>query len=83
MKPLDSSGPSAGLDSLAEDIDQLKYDVGELKDLLSMQAGDVIPVEMPDHMVLCANGVPTFKSKLGAVKGNLALQILGPVARPR
>ena len=55
----------------------------KLKDLLSMQAGDVIPVEMPDHMVLCANGVPTFKSKLGAVKGNLALQILGPVARPR
>ena len=55
----------------------------KLKDLLSMQAGDVIPVEMPDHMVLCANGVPTFKSKLGAVKGNLALQILGPVALPR
>lgn len=55
----------------------------KLKDLLSMQAGDVIPVEMPDHMVLCANGVPTFKSKLGAVKGNLALQILGPVARSR
>ncbi|MGI3131234.1 flagellar motor switch protein FliM [Halopseudomonas pachastrellae] len=54
-----------------------------LKDLLSMQAGDVIPVEMPEHMVLCANGVPTFKSKLGSVKGNLALQILGPVVRPR
>jgi flagellar motor switch protein FliM len=48
-----------------------------------MQAGDVIPVEMPDYMVLCANGVPTFKSKLGSVKGNLALQILGPVTRPR
>lgn len=48
-----------------------------------MQAGDVIPVELPDYMVLCANGVPTFKAKLGSVKGNLALQILGPVARPR
>ncbi|GGE31475.1 flagellar motor switch protein FliM [Halopseudomonas oceani] len=55
----------------------------KLKDLLSMQPGDVIPVEMPDYMVLCANGVPTFKSKLGSVKGNLALQILGPLARPR
>ncbi len=55
----------------------------KLRDLLSMQAGDVIPVEMPDYMVLCANGVPTFKSKLGSVKGNLALQILGPVMRPR
>jgi flagellar motor switch protein FliM len=28
----------------------------KLKDLLSMQAGDVIPVELPDYMVLCANG---------------------------
>lgn len=55
----------------------------KLRDLLSMQPGDVIPVEMPEHMVLCANGVPAFKSKLGSVKGNLALQILGPLARPR
>lgn len=55
----------------------------KLKDLLSMQPGDVIPVELPEHMVLCANGVPTFKAKLGSVKGNLALQILGPITRPR
>ncbi|PAU87789.1 flagellar motor switch protein FliM [Pseudomonas jilinensis] len=55
----------------------------KVRDLLSMQVGDVIPVELPEHMVLCANGVPTFKAKLGAVKGNLALQILGPVPRPR
>merc|ERR1719436_2086999 len=33
LKPLDASGPSAGLDTMAEDLDQLKYDVGELKDL--------------------------------------------------
>merc|ERR1719382_875762 len=33
MKPLDAAGPSAGLDTMAEDLDQLKYDVGELKDL--------------------------------------------------
>ena len=35
IKPLDSAGASAGLDTMAEDLDQLKYDVGELKDLLS------------------------------------------------
>ena len=55
----------------------------KLRDLLNMQAGDVIPVEMPEHMVLCANGVPTFKARLGASRGNLALQILGPIKRPR
>lgn len=55
----------------------------KLRDLLSMQPGDVIPVEMPEHMVLCANGVPTFKARLGSARGNLALQILGPITRPR
>lgn len=55
----------------------------KLRDLLSMQPGDVIPVEMPEHMVLCANGVPTFRARLGSARGNLALQILGPITRPR
>merc|ERR1719401_2690966 len=41
MKPLDAAGPSAGLDTMAEDLDQLKYDVGELKDLLSNNKGEV------------------------------------------
>ena len=36
MKPLDAAGPSAGLDTMAEDLDQLKYDVGELKDAMRM-----------------------------------------------
>ncbi|WP_204275520.1 FliM/FliN family flagellar motor switch protein, partial [Enterobacter hormaechei] len=48
-----------------------------------MQPGDVIPVEMPEHMVMRANGVPAFKVKLGAHKGNLALQILEAVERSR
>lgn len=54
-----------------------------LRELLSMQPGDVIPVELPETMVLRANGVPTFKVKLGSHKGNLALQVLGPVERTR
>jgi len=32
VKPMDATGASAGLDTMAEDLDQLKYDVGELKD---------------------------------------------------
>ena len=54
-----------------------------LREILNMQPGDVIPVELPEHMVMRANGVPTFKVKLGAHKGNLALQVLEPVERPR
>ena len=55
----------------------------KLRDILHMQPGDVIPVEMPEDMIMRANGVPAFKVKLGAHKGNLALQILEPVERLR
>ncbi|MDE1194014.1 flagellar motor switch protein FliM [Pseudomonas sp. Bc-h] len=53
----------------------------KLRDVLHMQPGDVIPVELPDHLVMRANGVPTFKVKLGSHKGNLALQVVEPVER--
>ena len=55
----------------------------KLRDILNMQPGDVIPVEMPENMLLRANGVPTFKVKLGAHHGNLALQVLGPIQKKR
>ncbi|MEG6699091.1 FliM/FliN family flagellar motor switch protein, partial [Pseudomonas aeruginosa] len=53
------------------------------RDILHMQPGDVIPVEMQEHMVMRSNGVPAFKVKLGAHKGKLALQILEAVERSR
>jgi flagellar motor switch protein FliM len=55
----------------------------KLRDILHMAPGDVIPVELPEDVILRANGVPTFKVKLGAHKGNLALQVLEPMQRPR
>jgi flagellar motor switch protein FliM len=52
-----------------------------LRDILHMQPGDVIPVEMPEEMIMRANGVPTFKVKMGSHKGNLALQVIEPIER--
>ncbi|EXF93865.1 flagellar motor switch protein FliM [Pseudomonas fluorescens HK44] len=52
-----------------------------LRDILHMQPGDVIPVEMPEEMIMRANGVPTFKVKMGSHKGNLALQVIEPIGR--
>ncbi|MCS3470320.1 flagellar motor switch protein FliM [Pseudomonas sp. Pseusp122] len=52
-----------------------------LRDILHMQPGDVIPVELPEHLVMRANGVPSFKVKLGSHKGNLALQVIEPIER--
>jgi len=52
-----------------------------LRDILHMRPGDVIPVELGDSLVLRANGVPSFKVKLGSHKGNMALQVIEPIAR--
>ncbi len=52
-----------------------------LRDILDLQKGDVIPVDMPQKLVLTANGVPVLHAKLGRSKGNLALQILEKIPR--
>lgn len=52
-----------------------------LRDILHMQPGDVIPVDMPEEMIMRANGVPAFKVKMGSHKGNLALQVIEPIVR--
>ena len=52
-----------------------------LRDILHMQPGDVIPIELEDELVMRANGVPSFKVKLGSHNGNLALQVVEPIGR--
>ncbi|AZE68431.1 MULTISPECIES: flagellar motor switch protein FliM [Pseudomonas fluorescens group] len=52
-----------------------------LRDILHMQPGDIIPVELPEELIMRANGVPSFKVKLGSHKGNLALQVVEPITR--
>lgn len=46
-----------------------------LRDVVDLQAGDIIPVDMPETIVLKANGVPLFDTRLGMSNGNLALRI--------
>jgi flagellar motor switch protein FliM len=75
--------------ALREDILDVSVPLGatiarrqlKLRDILHMQPGDVIPVDMPEEMIMRASGVPAFKVKLGAHKGNLAFQVLEPIER--
>src|SRR5690554_6323652 len=46
-----------------------------LRDLVHLEAGDIIPVDMPDHVTLLANGVPVFKCEMGRSGENLALKV--------
>merc|ERR1740116_753330 len=69
MKPLDSAGPSAGLDTMAEDLDQLKYDVGELKDLLSNNKGEVNHIRR--IVLACERDMEDFTAAMDAVNVDL------------
>ncbi len=46
-----------------------------LRDIVNLKAGDIIPVEFPDHHIVTANGVPVFRTQIGQHHGNLALKI--------
>jgi len=47
----------------------------KISDVMVFKAGDVIPVEMPDKVVLKAEGVPLCQGKLGLSDGNYAIQV--------
>lgn len=46
-----------------------------LRDIVDLEAGDIIPIEWPSEHIMTANGVPVFRTQLGQHKGNLALKI--------
>merc|ERR1712151_1461635 len=69
MKPLDAAGGSAGLDTMAEDLDQLKYDVGELKDLLSNNKGEVNHIRR--IVLACERDMEDFTAAMDAVNVDL------------
>ncbi|ARN75419.1 flagellar motor switch protein FliM [Oceanicoccus sagamiensis] len=52
-----------------------------LRDILELQEGDVVPIDMPEKLVVLANGVPMLDAKLGQSKGNLALQVIDKIDR--
>ncbi|MFT6913989.1 MAG: flagellar motor switch protein FliM [Motiliproteus sp.] len=54
-----------------------------LRDVLKMDVGDVIPVEVPELLTLTANGVPTFTCKLGLSRRNLAAKIVDQIKHKR
>jgi len=53
-----------------------------LRDVMQLEAGDIIPVELPESLELRANGIPLFECQLGTSRGNLAVKIKDPIKRP-
>ena len=46
-----------------------------LRQLMTMRAGDVIPVTLPDSVVARVDGIPVFKARHGTTNGKHAVQV--------
>ena len=50
---------------------------------MDLKAGDVIPVEMPESLLVFVEGLPSFRAKMGrSSKNNVALKITERIKRP-
>jgi len=47
----------------------------QLRDVVDFQVGDVIPIDMPDKVLLECAEMPLFRGKLGVSNGNFAVQL--------
>ncbi|EKB20001.1 MULTISPECIES: flagellar motor switch protein FliM [Aeromonas] len=53
-----------------------------LRELMELQPGDIIPVDMPEHLLVYVEDLPTFHAKMGRTKENVALKITDKLKRP-
>jgi flagellar motor switch protein FliM len=76
--------------SLHQEIYEAKVDISclvakkvmRLKAINALKVGDIIPIDMPETSTLLADGVPSFRVKLGRSEENLyALRVVEPIQR--
>ena len=53
-----------------------------LRDILELQPGDVIPVDLSQPATVCAEGVPVLRGKMGTLNGNNSVRVSGQVSFP-
>jgi flagellar motor switch protein FliM len=53
-----------------------------LRDVMEMQPGDILPIDMPEHITVLIEELPSFRAKLGRSRDHLALQIMEKIPRP-
>ncbi|CED72029.1 polar flagellar switch protein FliM (flagellar motor switch protein FliM) [Aliivibrio wodanis] len=53
-----------------------------LRDLMDLEAGDIIPVEMPEAATVFVEELPTYRGKVGQSSDKLAVQITEKIKRP-
>jgi flagellar motor switch protein FliM len=53
-----------------------------LRQLMELQAGDIIPVNMPESLLVFVEDLPTFRAKLGRTHNKVAIKIAEKIKRP-
>jgi len=53
-----------------------------LKDVMNFKAGDIIPIELPEYIMMKIEDLPTYRCKMGRSRDNLALKIHEKIPRP-
>ncbi len=77
------------LQSLREEVMAVNTDVEAklvqteltVKDIMKMKAGDIIPIELPDSVIVNAGGLPSFRAQYGVSRGHAALKITDLIDR--
>ena len=62
-------------------VNLLEKDIS-LRDLMELQPGDIIPIEMPEHETMFVEDLPTYRVKMGRSEDKLAVQISEEIERP-
>lgn len=62
-------------------VNLLEKDIS-LRDLMELQPGDIIPIEMPEHATMFVEDLPTYRVKMGRSEDKLAVQISEEIERP-
>lgn len=53
-----------------------------LSKVMELESGDIIPIDMPEHVTVLVESLPSFRAKLGQSRDNLALKIVEKIKRP-
>ncbi|CAH0534106.1 Flagellar motor switch protein FliM [Vibrio stylophorae] len=53
-----------------------------LRDLMELQAGDIIPIDMPENITVFVEDLPTYHAKMGQRNDHIALKITEKLKRP-
>lgn len=53
-----------------------------LREIMDLESGDIIPIEMPEDLTVYIEELPTFRAKMGRSRENVALKISAKIPRP-